>query len=139
MKAILPYNVMILSQGGFPEYLNAGDIVRGYNYNEKKIVEFPVTKVTRLPSSVGLIRIDMNRSKSLFLSGLTKVLTQGGPIVCYKAPFLLGVCQTNPRQLNVFTVVGKEETRDEVPVYEIEWDDQNFFLWAEGMLVGSLE
>lgn len=138
MKAILPYNVMLLSQGGYPEYLNAGDIVRGYNYNEKKIVEFPVTKVTRLEST-RVIRIDMNRSKSMYFSGLTKVLTQGGPVACYKASFLLGVCQTNPRQLNVFTVVGIEETRDEVPTYEIEWEDQNFFLWAEGMLVGSLE
>jgi hypothetical protein len=74
----------------------------------------------------------------MFYSGLTKVLTQGGSVECYKAPFLLGVCLTNPRQLTTFGVTGKDELHDEVKVYQIEWEDQNFFLWAEGILVGSL-
>ena len=140
MYAIVPYNTHILTKEGFPEYIQVGDTVRGYHYNAKKIVEFPITKIERLdPTRLIQLKFTDPKIKIQRFSGLTKVLTQGGPAECYKAPYVLGVCQTNPRQLSVFSVLEMAELTEEVSVFRLEWDDQNYFLWAEGILVGSLK
>jgi hypothetical protein len=137
MKVLLPYNTMVLGTGDlFVEGLKAGDSVRGYHYNEKKIVDFTLTAVTKV-DPVHLVTLHYSMTKPITFCALTKVLTQGGPIECYKAPFLMGVCHANPRQLNMFTKLRVEESRDTVPVYELEWEGQDYFLWAEGILVGS--
>jgi hypothetical protein len=128
---------MILSVDNFVvEDLHPGDIVRGYHYNEKKIVDFPITAITELNPTYP-VRLDYNPPKTLVLSGLTKVLTQGGSTECYKAPWLLGVCHANPRQLVTFTRVSILEPMDKVPTFKLEWDNPDYFLWAEGILVGS--
>lgn len=137
MRVVLPYNTLVLSTGDcFVEGLHPGSIVRGYHYNEKKIVDFPLLSVELLENTQA-ITLQCHRLKPTTFCGLTKVLTQGGPTECFKAPFLLGVCQANSRQLNVFARMGVEETPGNIPVYELTWESQDYFLWAEGILVGS--
>ncbi len=140
MYVILPYNSFIWTGECYPEYLTVGAEVTGYHYNEKRSVKFPITKVERLePTRLIQLKFTDPKLKVQRLSGLTKVLTQGGPIECYKAPYLIGVCQHNPRQLNIFNVMETTELTEEVSVFRLEWDDQNYFMWAEGILVGSLK
>lgn len=138
MKVILPYNTMVLSETDcFVEGLSAGSIVRGYHYNEKRIVDFPIKEITRIDPERALRMTMLGLDNSITFCGATKVLTAGGPIECGKAPFLLGVCHSNPRRLNTYNRIQTEELATTIKAYEIEWECQDFFLWAEGMLVGS--
>jgi len=140
MYAILPYNTFIWAGECYPEYLSVGAEVTGYHYNDKRIVRFPITKIERLePTRLIQLKFTDPKLKIQRFSGLTKVLTVGGPTECYKAPYLIGVCQNNPRQLMMFNVMELTELTEEVPVLRLEWEDQNYFLWAEGVLVGSLK
>jgi len=137
MKVILPYNILVLCAGDFfVEGLKAGDVVRGYYYNEKKYVTFPLLSVTKV-GEVPIVNLVAKDLKPITLSDRTKVLTMGGPTECYKAIFLMSICQTNPKQVNIHTITSRLETKETVECYELEWEGQNNFLWAEGILVGS--
>jgi hypothetical protein len=131
MKVILPYNAMVIANGD----LKAGDTVRGYHYNEKKIVNMVLTSATRLADTES-IHVKCTGGKTYTFSRETKVLSMGGSSKCYAVPFLMGVCTKNPRIQNTFPIVTAD--RDIlVPTYELEWENDNYYLEAEGILVGS--
>lgn len=137
MKVILPYNIMVLCKDDFfVEGLKPGSIVRGYHYNEKKNVEFPITKVTPLGEVISA-EIEFAGIKPIVLCSLTKLLSLGGPTVSYNAPFGMGVCNVNPRTVNTYPIKNCNETGQVIAAYELEWDNDSYFLWAEGILVGS--
>lgn len=136
MKVILPYNVMVIANGDFfVEGLKAGDLVRGYHYNEKKIVNMVLTSVTRLEPMETIV-IKCRDTKPFTFGNQTKVLSLGGSSKCNAVPFLLSICAKNPRQLNSFPIISADRS-EVVPTYEIEWENNEYYLWAEGILVGS--
>jgi hypothetical protein len=136
MKVILPYNVMVIANGDFfVEGLKPGDLVRGYSYNAKKIVNMALTSVTKL-EPMETVCLKCKELKFLFFGNQTKVLSLGGPGRCNAVPFLLSVCAKNPRKLNSYPIIFTERDKI-VPMYQLEWENDDYYLWAEGILVGS--
>lgn len=136
MKVILPYNVMVIANGDFfVEGLKPGDLVRGYHYNAKKIVNMVLTSVIEL-EPMETVSIKCKDTKPISFGNQTKVLSLGGPGKCNAVPFLLSVCTKNPRKLNSYPIIVTERDRI-VPMYELEWENDEYYLWAEGILVGS--
>lgn len=136
MKVILPYNAMVIANGDFfVEGLKAGDLVRGYSYNEKKVVTMVLTSVTKL-EPMPTVTMKCKDYKDILFSNQTKVLSLGGSSKCNAVPFILSVCTKNPRKLNTFPVISADRG-DPVATYELEWDNDDYYLWAEGIVVGS--
>ena len=126
---------MILSPGGkHLTELVAGDSVRGYDQQNRRVLLVTLTKVEKLSEQSIVPRAMVTGYRVIPALDKTMALTSCGVRPLTEGQFI-GHCNTNPSKLLVRTVDFRAHTSQLYDIIELSWEGADY-IWADGLLVG---